>query len=62
MLPPYAIPLIQRKSYLNRPFAQLFLHHPKVDAGLAASIFHRKEVDIRELKEWLRTQGVNMRL
>ena len=43
-------------------FAQLFLHHPKVDAGLAASIFHRKEVDIRELKEWLRTQGVNMRL
>ena len=43
-------------------FAQLFLHHPKVDAGLAASIFHRKEVDIRELKEWLRSQGVNMRL
>ena len=43
-------------------FARLFLHHPKVDAGLAASIFHRKEVDIKELKAWLRAQGVNMRL
>ena len=43
-------------------FADLFLHHPKVDAGLAASIFHRREVDIRELKTWLREQGVNMRL
>ncbi len=43
-------------------FADLFLHHPKVDAGLAASIFHRKEVDIKELKTWLRAQGVNMRL
>lgn len=43
-------------------FSSLFLHHPKVDAGLAASIFHRKEVDIKELKTWLRAQGVNMRL
>lgn len=43
-------------------FADLFLHHPKVDAGLAASIFHRKEVDIKELKTWLQAQGVNMRL
>lgn len=43
-------------------FADLFLHHPGVDAGLAASIFHRKEVDIRELKTWLQDQGVNMRL
>ena len=43
-------------------FAELFLHHPRVDAGLAASIFHRGEVDIRELKLYLREQGVNMRL
>ena len=43
-------------------FAELFLKHPKVDAGLAASIFHRREVDIRELKRWLRDQGVNMRI
>jgi len=43
-------------------FADLFLHHPRVDAGLAASIFHRSEVDIGELKQYLRTQGVNMRI
>jgi len=43
-------------------FADLFLHHPRVDAGLAASIFHRGEVDISELKQYLRTQGVNMRI
>ena len=43
-------------------FAELFLHHPRVDAGLAASIFHRGEVDIRELKVYLREQGVNMRV
>ena len=43
-------------------FAELFLHHPRVDAGLAASIFHRGEVDIRDLKLYLREQGVNMRV
>ena len=43
-------------------FAELFLHHPRVDAGLAASIFHRGEVDIRNLKLYLREQGVNMRV
>ena len=43
-------------------FAELFLHHPRVDAGLAASIFHRGEVDIRELKTYLCEQGVNMRI
>ena len=34
----------------------------RVDAGLAASIFHRGEVDIRDLKLYLREQGVNMRV
>ena len=43
-------------------FADLFLNHPRVDAGLAASIFHRGEVDIRELKLYLREQGINMRV
>ena len=41
-------------------FAELFTH-PGIDAGLAASIFHTKQVDIRELKAYLRTQGVEMR-
>ena len=35
---------------------------PRVDAGLAASIFHTHEVDIRELKRYLLESGVPMRL
>jgi cyclase len=42
-------------------FAELF-RHPGMDAGLAASIFHTKQVDIHELKRYLRAQGVEMRL
>jgi imidazole glycerol-phosphate synthase subunit HisF len=34
---------------------------PRVDAGLAASIFHSREVDIRELKQYLLNNGVSMR-
>lgn len=42
-------------------FAQLFTH-PGIDAGLAASIFHTRQVDIRDLKRFLRTQGVEVRV
>jgi imidazole glycerol-phosphate synthase subunit HisF len=42
-------------------FAELF-KIPGVDAGLAASIFHFKEVDIHELKKYLRENGVNVRI
>ena len=42
-------------------FAELFTH-PGIDAGLAASIFHTKQVDIKELKRFLRARGVEMRL
>lgn len=42
-------------------FSQLFRHRG-MDAGLAASIFHTRQVDIRELKRYLRAQGVEMRL
>lgn len=42
-------------------FAELF-SHPGMDAGLAASIFHFKEVNIMELKKYLAEQGVNMRI
>ena len=34
----------------------------KADAALAASVFHYKEIEIRELKEFLREKGVNVRL
>lgn len=42
-------------------FAALFTH-PGIDAGLAASIFHTKQVDIKELKRFLRERGVEMRV
>ena len=42
-------------------FAELFTH-PGIDAGLAASIFHSRQVDIRELKRFLRAKGVEMRI
>ncbi len=36
--------------------------HKGVDAGLAAGIFHNKELSIRDLKEYLNTSGIEMRL
>ena len=43
-------------------FVTLFQSLPKVDAGLAASIFHFGEVDIRDLKAELRRNGIEVRL
>jgi cyclase len=34
----------------------------KADAALAASLFHFKELEIREVKEYLRSRGVSVRL
>ena len=43
-------------------FITLFKTLPKVDAGLAASIFHFGEVKIGELKKTLSSNGINMRI
>ena len=43
-------------------FITLFKTLPKVDAGLAASIFHFGEVSIKELKEKMAEQGIPARL
>jgi len=43
-------------------FVTLFRALPRVDAGLAASIFHYGEVEIPALKAALRRAGVNVRL
>lgn len=43
-------------------FTELFTRVPKVDAGLAASIFHFGEVAIGDLKKKLREDGINVRL
>lgn len=34
----------------------------KADAALAASVFHFGEIPVPELKQWLRQQGVNVRI
>lgn len=43
-------------------FVTLFKELPKVDAGLAASIFHFGEVNIKELKKRLAKENIPMRL
>ncbi|MBR6531522.1 MAG: imidazole glycerol phosphate synthase subunit HisF [Clostridia bacterium] len=43
-------------------FTTLFKALPKVDAGLAASIFHFGEVQIKDLKQNLRNNGIVVRL
>lgn len=42
-------------------FLELFQHNG-VDAGLAASIFHYKELVITDLKQYLRDGGIEMRI
>ena len=42
-------------------FVTLFKTLPKVDAGLAASIFHFGEVRIEDLKDQLAREGINVR-
>ena len=39
-------------------FAELFKEIPEIETGLAASVFHLKEVDIKELKIYLKGQGI----
>ena len=43
-------------------FSKLFKTLPKVDAGLAASIFHFGEVKIPDLKAALKNEGIPMRI
>jgi len=42
-------------------FVELFKKLPKVDAGLAASVFHFGEIKIADLKEKLAAEGINVR-
>lgn len=46
----------------KQDFVTLFNSLPKVDAGLAASIFHFGEVEIDDLKKTLRDNDINVRL
>ena len=43
-------------------FLQMWREVPEVDAGLAASIFHFRELEIRDLKAYLADAGIPMRV
>lgn len=43
-------------------FVDLFKEIPDIDAGLAASIFHFGEVQIKDLKQELKANGITVRL
>ncbi len=43
-------------------FLELFNTLPKVDAGLAASVFHFGEIKINDLKAMLKQNGINVRI
>jgi len=46
----------------EQDFLTLFKTLPKVDAGLAASIFHFGQVQIPELKQMLKENGIIVRV
>lgn len=46
----------------SKDFINLFKEIPDIDAGLAASIFHFGEVKIKDLKEELKQNDINVRL
>ena len=56
------VPIIAQRRRGKDGGLRRALHPPRIDAGLAASIFHTKQVDIKELKRYLRARGVEMRL
>ena len=43
-------------------FVELFRRIPQIDAGLAASVFHFGEIDIKELKQELKRNNINVRI
>jgi cyclase len=56
------VPIIASGGAGNKEdFAELF-RHPGMDAGLAASIFHFRELEINDLKEFLRQEGIEVRI
>ena len=56
------VPVIASGGAGNREhFAELFTHSG-IDAGLAASVFHTKQINIKELKRFLSERGVEMRI
>ena len=58
-----SVPVIASGGAGNKQhFTDLFKALPKVDAGLAASIFHFGEVEIKDLKQDLKQNGICVRI
>ena len=57
-----SIPVIASGGAGNLEHFYDALTEGKADAALAASLFHYKELEIREVKEYLREKGVSVRL
>ncbi len=56
------IPVIASGGAGNLSHFKDALTDGRADAALAASLFHYKELEIREVKEYLRAEGVSVRL
>ena len=56
------VPIIASGGAGNMEDLSELFSHEGIDAGLAASIFHYKEIRIEDLKKYLRDQGVEVRL
>ena len=57
-----SIPVIASGGAGNKEHFYEALTEGKADAALAASLFHYKELEIREVKEYLKERGVSVRL
>lgn len=57
-----SIPVIASGGAGNLEHFKDALSEGKADAALAASLFHFKELEIKEVKEYLRQEGISVRL
>ncbi|RAZ66694.1 imidazole glycerol phosphate synthase subunit HisF [Planococcus maitriensis] len=55
------VPVIASGGAGNREHFKEVFEQADADAALAASIFHYKETSVREVKQYLREEGVNVR-
>ncbi|WP_211653713.1 imidazole glycerol phosphate synthase subunit HisF [Planococcus alpniumensis] len=55
------VPVIASGGAGNREHFQQVFEQADADAALAASIFHYKETSVREVKQYLQREGVNVR-
>ena len=57
-----SVPVIASGGAVTKEHFYEALTEGKADAALAASLFHYKELEIRELKEYLKEKGLSVRL